>query len=182
MSKERFNKTEVEIIRLFPREETTVSDVAGMINRDVSWASRSISHLEELGFLSTNRIGYKTYVSIVDSPLGSSLSNLLIEEPAISLNALIGDSALQILPLLISPGHSTKEIAVRTGLSLRTIQTRIRRWRGMGIAIRPDEAYVLNPRVSLVIEFAEEYIRHRNLNHQKKHHPEAAIAWQDRDE
>lgn len=182
MPKEKLNKTEVEIIRLFPHGEATVSKIAEELGIDVSWASRCISHLEEVGFLWTDREGYKTHVRIADTPLGSALTHLLIEEPMMNLDTVIGDSSLQILPLLLTPGYSTREIAERTGLTQRTIQIRIKRWRSMGVAIKSEDVYVLNPRVPLVIEFAEEYIRNRNLVHLKEHYPDATIAWQDRDE
>ena len=182
MSKERLNKTEVGIIRSFPHGEFTVSQIAEKLKVDVSWVSRCISHLEELGFLWTNRVGYKIHVSIADMPLGSALSHLLIEEPAMSLDALLGGSSLQILPLLLSPGYSTREIAERTGISSRTIQTRIKRWRGMGVIIYEDKKYKISPRHPLVIEFISDYSKHKNAYHLKERYSDATIIWQDRDE
>ena len=182
MPKERLNKTEVEIIRSFPHGESTVSQIAEKLEIDVSWASRCISHLEELGFLLTDRIGYKTHVSIADTPLGSALSHLLIEEPAMNLNALLGGSSLQILPLLLSPGYPTREIAERTGISNRTIQYRIKRWRGMGVVIYENRKYKISQRHPLVIDFITEYSKHRNVCRLKERYSDATIIWQDRDE
>ena len=117
-----------------------------------------------------------------DSPLGTALANLLIEEPALRLDAVLGGPSLQVLPLLISPGHSTKEVAERTGISIRTIQYRIKRWCGMGAVIYENNKYKINQRRPLIIELMTEYSKHRNICHLKERYSDATIIWQDRDE
>jgi len=182
MFKERMNKTEVAIIRLFPNEQMTVSQIADALDIDISWASKSISHLGEMGFLVTIKKSKKLYVNLKSSPLGTALSTLLIEEPAMNFNTLLGAPSLRILPLLISPGYSTKDISQRTGLSRRTIQTRIKRWRGMGLVILEEDKYMFSQRHPLVIDFVLEYSVHRNICHLKENFRDATVIWQDRDE
>jgi len=180
MVKEKVSKAEIEILRLFPRSQATVSQIAELLDFDISWASKCVSNLVELGFLEREKVGRENFISVADTPLGTALTNLLVEEPALNLHALIGGTALHILPLLLSPGYSVKEIVQRSKLSMRTVYSRLKRWRGMGVAIKSEDVYVLNPRNPLAIKFAEEYIGHRNLIHQKEHNPEATIVWQDR--
>lgn len=182
MYKEKISKTESEILRLFPRNQTTVSQIAELLDIDLSWASKCTSNLERLGFLERVKKGKKKYVSVPDSSLGTALTNLLVEEPAMSLDALIGGPSLQILPLLLSPGYSTREVAKRTGLSNRTIQYRIKRWRSMGTVFYEEEKYKISQRHPLVIDLVSEYSKHKNLCRLKERYPDATIIWQDRDE
>lgn len=182
MYKERLNVTEIEIIRLYPHEHMTVSQIADKLDIDLSWASKCISHLEEIGFLTTMKKSKELYVGLTGSSLGSTLSILLVEEPAMNVNTLLGGSSLQILPLLLSPGYSTREIVERTGLSSRTIQNRIKKWRGMGVVILKKPHYELSQRHPLVIDLMEEYAKHRNLCHLRDSYPKATIVWQDRDD
>ncbi len=182
MMKENISRTEVEILRLFPGAQTTVSHIAEVLEMDISWASRCVSNLVELGFLEREKKGREVFINVVDAPLGTALNNLLMEEPAMNLHALIGGTSLRILPLLLEPGFSAQDIVRRSNLTLKTVYARLKRWRGMGVAVKSGDAYVLNPRAPLVIEFAREYIRSRNLIHQREHNPDAAIVWQDRDD
>ncbi len=182
MLREKISKAEVKILRLFPRSQTTVSQIAGLLDIDISWASKGISNLAKLGLLEVEKKGREKYVSVPDSPLGTALASLMMEEPALRLDAVLGGPSLQVLPLLISPGHSTREVAERTGISIRTIQYRIKRWRGMGTVIYENNKYKISQRRPLIIDLMTEYSKHRNICHLKDKYPDAAIIWQDRDE
>ncbi len=182
MLKEKVNATEVDIIRLYPHEQMTVSQIADKLAIDLSWASKCVPHLEEMGLLMTHKKSKELYVAIAETTLGTALSTLLIEEPAMNLNTLLGGSSLRILPLLLSPGYSTKEIVERTDLSHRTIQNRIKKWRGMGVVILEKKRYRISQRHPLIINFVQEYSKHRNMRHLKDRYPDATIVWQDRDE
>ena len=180
MMRENISKTEVKILRLFPNSQITISEIADLLKIKLPWASKCVSNLVELGFLERDKKGRETYISVADTPLGTVMANLLIEEAMLNLHALIGGTALRILPLLLHPGYSVKEMSQISNLTVKTIYSRLKRWQGMGVAIKSDGVYVLNPRIPLVIKFAEEYIRHKNRIHQKEHYPDATIIWEDR--
>ena len=182
MTGEKVSRTEARILRLFPRFQTTVSQIAELLDIDISWASKGISNLARLGLLEVEKKGREKLISVPDSPLGTALTTLQVEEPALRLDAVLGGPSLRVLPLLLAPGYSTKEVAERTGISIRTIQYRIKRWRGMGAVIPVDGKYIINKRHPLIIDLMTEYSKHRNICHLKERHPDATIVWQDRDE
>jgi hypothetical protein len=182
MFKDKLNKAEINIIRLFPHEQMTISQIADKLDIDISWASKCVSHLEYIGLMMTEKINKELYAKMPDTSVGTALSSLLIEEPAMNLHTLLGNSSLQILPLLLPPGYSTKAVSKRTGLSFRTIQTNVRKWRGMGLVVLEDDNYHLNHRHQTIITFVQEYSKHRNLRHLRENNLEATIVWQDRDE
>ncbi len=182
MVSERLNKTETQILRLFPSEPMTVSQIASELEVGVSWASRCVSHLSDLGFLSTNRDGMQVFVQISSNSLGERLLTLLTEEPALSLNALMGGSKLSVLPLLLPPGYSSSDISVRARITMRTVQLFMRSWRAMGMVVLDDGLYSLNPRHELIVDFVRGYSHHRNMRRTRSEHPDASLVWEDRDE
>ena len=182
MFREKLNGTEIRIMRLFPRSSISVAGIAEALEINFSWAYKCISHLEEMGFLNSGKNKRSTFVKMSDTPLGNALSVLLVEEPAMNLDALLGVSSLRMLPLLPEPGYSIGEMTERTGLSPRTVQTRIKKWRSMGVVIYLNRKYMLSPRHPLVINLVREYSRSRNMLHLRESPFNATIVWQDRDE
>lgn len=182
MTGEKISKAEAKILRLFPRSQTTVSQIAKLLDIDISWASKGISNLARLGFLEVEKKGKEKLISVPDSPLGTALTTLLVEDPALRLDAVLGGPSLRVLPLLLAPGYSTKEVSERTGIAIRTIQYRIKIWRSMGAVIYVDDKYIISQRRPLIIDLMTEYSKYRNICHLKERHPDATIIWQDRDE
>ena len=182
MVDERLNKTETQILRIFPREPIEVSHIASELDVGVSWASRCVSHLVSMGFISTYRQGMRVFVQIASNSLGDRLLALLSEEPALSLQALMGGSKLCVLPLLLPPGYPSKELSLRAGITMRTVQLFIRSWRGMGLVSLENDRYFLDPQNKLIVDLVREYSHHRNMHRVRIKYPEASIVWEDRDE
>jgi len=119
MFKDKINKTEVIILKYILKEPQTISHLADALGKDISWISRNVNHLQELGFAMMKREGKSVFVSIVKNPLGESFSTLISEEPMLNIEKILTCSGLRILPLLLNPGNSAKEIVQRSSLSLR---------------------------------------------------------------
>ena len=177
---ERINSSGTAILRLLLRNTMAVGEIAGALGVGISWALRSANCLEELGFLESRKVGRTREFRIPDTPLGNAVSILLAEEPAMNLGRVMGGPSLRILPLLLEPGAGISEIASRTGLSVRTVQYRIRSWRGMGLVASKGRMLTLSGRHPLVINLVREYSRSRNLGLIAD--ANATLVWQHRDE
>ncbi len=176
------NQTEIEILKMLPCRKLTVSEASEELSISLSWTSEVTDHLEILGLLTKERVGTHTSVSMPKTPLGESLSVLITEERMLNLETLLANSGLLVLPLLLKPGHTVKELVVKTSLSVRTVKGLLPRWRRMGVVLLENGIYYINPKFRTLIDFLQRYNEHRNISFLKEEHPEAMIVWQWRDE
>ena len=160
----------------------TLSELASELSKSLSTVSETVKHLEALGLVEKERQGSNMLVSIPKTPLGESLSVLIAEEAMLNLETLFSGSGLLILPLLLKPGYSAKELAARTSLSMRTVKGLLPRWKRMGVVLQEKTNYQLNPRFKLLADFLRKLNEYRNLSIMKDKYPEAVIVWQWRDE
>jgi DNA-binding MarR family transcriptional regulator len=176
------NRTEVRLLQLLQGGRLTLSELASEVSRSMSHVSESVTHLETLGMVEKQRQGTKVCVNIPKTPLGASLSLLMTERPMLNLETLFSGSGLVMLPLLLKPGYTAKELAERTSLSLRTVRGLLPRWKRMGVVVQEKTNNRLNPRFKLLADFLRKFNEHRNLRIMKDKYPEAVIVWQWRDE
>ncbi len=176
------NKTEVRLLQQLQGRHLILSELASELSKSVSWVSETVKHLETLGLVNKKREGHYMFVSIPKKSLGESLSLLITEQPMLNLETLFSGSGLVILPLLLKPGYSAKELAERTSLSTRTVKGLLPRWKRMGVVLQEKTNYQLNPRFKLLSNFLRKFNEHKNLSIMKDKYPEAVIAWQWRDE
>ena len=175
-------KTEVQLLRALQGRYLTLSELASELSRSLSTVSEAVKHLETLGLVEKERQGSNMLVSIPKTPLGESLSVLIAEDSMLNLETLFSGSGLSVLPLLLKPGYSAKELAARTSLSVRTVKGLLPRWKRMGVVLQEKTNYHLNPRFKLLADFLRKFNEHRNLSIMKDKYPEAVIVWQWRDE
>ncbi len=178
MYKERLNRTEIEMLETISAEPCTITELARAMKKSKSYISESVKHLCQIGFAEVNNRA----VQIAFTPLGNEISRLIREESIINRYSLLNGSRLKVLPLVMSPGYSAHDISRRTGLSPRTVQAILGKWRQMGIVILKNHNYTLNPRHESIISLTEKYIEHRNLSHLKACQPDGMLLWQGRGE
>ncbi len=169
-------------MRALRGKKLPVSELAAALSKSSSWTSEYVEHLESLGLLEKKRKNNKVFVSIPKTPLGESLSVLISEEPMLNLETLFAGSGLTILPLLLKPGYSARELATRTSLSMRTVKGILPRWRRMGVVLLEDGKYCISYRYKLLSDFLRKYSEHKNVCFLGERFPEAVIVWQWRDE
>jgi predicted transcriptional regulator len=182
MFKNKLNKTEVIILKNIVKEPQTISHLADALGKDISWISRNVNHLQELGFVMMKREGKSVFVSIVKNPLGESFSTLISEEPMLNIEKILTGSGLKILPLLLNPGNSANEIVQRSSLSLRTVKGFLSRWRKMGVVTLKKGVYVINDRHKPLINFVKYFSYNAIIRYLKDSYPDAIIVWHWRDE
>ena len=176
------SKTEVRLLRALQGRQLTLSELALELSKSLPTVSQRVKHLEALGLVEKERQGSNMVVSIPKTPLGEALSVLIAEEAMLNLETLFSGSGLLILPLLLKPGYSTKELVERTSLSMRTVKGLLPRWKRMGVVLQEKSNYQLNPRFKLLADFLRKFNEYRNLSIMKDKYPEAAIVWQWRDD
>ena len=176
------NKTEVRLLRVLQGRQLALSELALELSKSLPTVSQRVKHLVALGLVEKGRQGSNMLVSIPKTPLGESLSLLVAEEAMLNLETLFSDSGLLILPLLLKPGYSAKELAERTSLSMRTVKGLLPRWKRMGVVLQEKSNYQLNPRFKFLADFLSKFNQYRNLSIMKDRYPEAVIVWQWRDE
>ncbi len=181
---EKINKTELKILDLVLHNGITEKMIASKLERSPSWTSECVTHLSMIGFVDLIRNGISKEVIISDNDLGTGIRKLMIDEPMLSLDVVLPDSGLLILPLMLSAGTSVREISRRTHLTTRTIYNKIRKWKGMGLIdlkVYPDKVSFSNFMYNL-IEFIEIYSRYRNRRYLKDEVRDGVIIWEGRDE
>jgi predicted transcriptional regulator len=176
------NKTEVLALRLLRGKSRSVSELAGVLSKSLSFTSESVRHLGELGLAERERRGNRVSVSLSATPLSQSLALLMSEEPMLNLEALFSGSGLRLLPLLLEPGSSANELASRSGLSLRSVKGYLPRWRRMGVVLLTGGKYSVNLRYKLLADFLRKFSEYRNNSFLHETFPQAVIVWQWRDE
>ncbi len=181
---EKLGRTQVKILRIVVKDSCTISQVAEALERSHSWTSLSIGHIVRLGMVKLERNGVTKRVGPTGTPLGQSMVRLFRETPFLNLDIILPGPGLALLPLLLPPGGTEKEIAQRTGLSHRTVHDRFRIWRTMGFLHydRSARVYRLNDRYAYLVEFVENYSLDRNHRFASGSSPAAIVVWQWRDE
>ncbi|MDO9537944.1 MAG: helix-turn-helix domain-containing protein [Thermoplasmata archaeon] len=182
MYKERVNNTELKILKTISTDVKSVMALAKALEKSKSYISECITHLEQMGFVDVQHQGNVTILHIARTPLGNEISKLLREEAIMNSYKCIGGSRLKIMPLVLEPGYSAKEISERARLSPRTVQAILGGWRQMGLVVLRGRTYTLNTRHEVIISFADKYAEHRNLSHLKERHPDGTLVWHQRDE
>lgn len=181
---EKINKTELKILDLVLDNGLTEKMVASELDRSPSWISECVTHLSMIGFVDVIRNGISKEVTISDNDLGTGIRKLMIDEPMLSLDVVLPDSGLLILPLMLSTGTSVREISRRTHLTTRTIYNKIRKWKGMGLIdlkVSPGSVKFNKSKYNL-IEFIEIYNRYRNRRYIREEVQDGVIIWEGHDE
>ena len=184
MRHEGLHRTHLEILKYIYTEERMVSQIANHVGKSISWTSECIRHLVWMDLAVKEKIGLKVLVKPASNELSQSLELLIVEAPLINISVMLDKAGLTLLPVLVDPGTTAKEMAQHTGLSLPTIRNKIRMWRGMGVVVRdsgpkryriPDSHRELR---SFVVHFSQWYNRRMLADVLSG----AVIVWQWRDE
>ncbi len=184
MRLEGLHRTHLEILGFVHKMERTVSQIAKHIHKSISWTSECVNHLIGMDLLEKRKEGLGVFVGPAKNELSQSLAILMFEAPMIDLSKVLGKAGLTILPVLVDPGITANEITQRTGLSMPTIRTVLRKWRGMGIVVRERETkrYTIHHSQKELRSFILRYSQWFNRRMLGNVLPGALIIWQWRDE
>jgi DNA-binding Lrp family transcriptional regulator len=181
---DRVNRKELALLAHLLDGPRSVSQLAAGSGSSIAWTSERASRLEGMGLVRKQKTGVTVLVGLTDDRLGDDLRLLLTESAYLDLSKVLAGPGLAILPLLLPPGSTVREMEERTGLSKRTIRTMLRQWQGMGLAHlkgRPS-SYVLSESWTHLRRFLVDYTSDRNLKWLRSKVPSATLIWQWRDE
>jgi len=178
------NTTELEIFQDILFERKTVSQISENIGKSMPWISLNIDRLKQKKLIDVEKKGITHYISINPYSAGNDLRLLMVENAHMNFEKILTNSRLIILPLILIPGSTIKEIVDGTGLTRRTVSDIIKQWSGMGI-IEIDKntnKITLNRRQNNLIQFVKAYSEFRNRRLLEQFLPNAVIVWQWRNE
>jgi len=180
----KINQTELKILELMLQRKISETEIARELNLSLSWISECVHHLVDIGFVRIEKKGISRFSQICNDALGESLKRLMIENRMLNLNAILPDSGLLILPLLLDPGSDLKEISERTDLTRRMIRNKLSDWKSMGLIglERYPDILMLTERETHLSQFLIEFCRARNRSYLSKKHPSGVVVWEWRDE
>jgi biotin operon repressor len=138
--------------------------------------------LEKKGFIETEKKGISKYVFPSETKHSTLFKTLLMEFTHIKFENFLSESSLDVLYSTSGSPLSRKEIMLWTGLSEKTIQTRLKTLRQFGIVITKRGLYTLNERFGLLRDFLLEFRRYLNLKIAQQFAWDAVILWQEADE
>ena len=107
---------------------------------------------------------------------------LLTELAHVKFEDFLSGSSLEILYFLFKSPLSRKEIVLHTGLSQKTVQTKLKTLREFGVVFSERGFYRLNERFGLLKDFLLEFRRYLNLKVAQDFAKDATILWQEDEE
>ena len=184
MNAQKLTTAQLEMLKRLAQGPGTVSQLARDAGRSISWTSHRITKLADMGFVTKRKTGLTVHVAIVDSRMGDDLRVLLNEEAYVDLAEVLAGPGLSLLPMLLPPGASLRSLRARTHYTERTIRSKLRRWQGMGLAVRQGRsgAFVLGRSWPRLRRFVIDYKAELNNRWLRAKVPSATVIWQWRDE
>jgi hypothetical protein len=132
-----------------------------------------------MGLVATRRKGITVFVRPSPSPLAAALALLMKEGSGLDVSKALTGPGLALLPHLLPPGKTARELVVAAHLSQMTVMERIRLWRGMGLVVREKGTglYKLAPGQRELADFALKYAEDRDRRMLAGKIPGALIIW-----
>ena len=159
-----------------------IGDIASSLNISHASISRTLWSLKKKGLIETEKRGVSKHVFFSETKHSTLLKTLLTEFAHVKFEDFLSDSSLEILYFLFKSPLSRKEIVLRTGLSQKTLQTKLKTLREYGIVFSERGFYRLNERFDLVKDFLLEFRRYLNLKVAQEFVKDATILWQEDEE
>jgi len=184
MQIDRVNRKELKLLAHLIDGPHTVSQLAEDSGSSISWTSERVSRLEGMGLVKKQKTGVTVRIGLTEDRLGDDLRLLMTESAYMDLSKVLAGPGLAILPLLLPPGSTMREMEDRTHISTKTIRTKLKQWQGMGLAsltVNPPR-YILNESWTYLRRFLVDYVSERNLRWLRSKVPSATMIWQWRDE
>ena len=158
-----------------------IGDMASSLSISNASFSRTLKSLKKKGLIETEKRGVSKHMFFSENKHSTLLKTLLTEFAHVKFEDFLSGSSLEILYFLSKSPLSRKEIVFHTGLSQKTVQTKLKTLRQFGIVFSERGLYRLNERFGLLKDFLLEFRRYLNLKVAQDFAKDATILWQ-RDE
>jgi len=159
-----------------------IGAIASSLNISHASVSRTLRSLKKKGLIETEKRGVSKRVFFSETKHSTLLKTLLTELAHVKFEDFLSGSSLEILYFLSKSPLSRKEIVLRTGLSQKTVQTKLKTLREFGVVFSERGIYRLNERFGLLKDFLLEFRRYLNLKVAQEFAKDATILWQEDEE
>ena len=168
-------------LKIFKRleDESMVSEVAGDAGLDVSTVSKYVSSSLESGngLFERRKEGKSVYIKRADTSHSNLLKTILSEYPRWNIEKLFSHSRLKIAGMIEEPKR-VKDIVFLTGLSRQYVRRCLKQMAEVGMVIKDKNRYGLNPDLSVVVDFINDYYSYINGRRAKELSSDSVVLWQ----
>lgn len=183
-SKLSLTESEIRYLEIISTEgNVSVSRLCEKTKSLPSMVRRSLSSLEEKGFIKKYRVGLQKEISLSDSKHALIFRDMVLESRHVPFHKYLSGSSLEVLSAIcfLSPG-TRKEIQENSSVSEPSVARVFLRLKGVGIMQKRESKYVLSPRFEVLKNFVIEFRHYLNQKIAKEFSQDSVILWERNDE
>lgn len=184
LSKLSLTESEIRYLEIISTDgNVSVSHLCDKTKSLSSMVRRSLSSLEEKGFIKKFRVGLPKEISLSDSKHASLFRDIVLESRHIPFHKYISGSSLEVLSAICFLNLSTrKEIQEHSSVSEPSIARVLIKLRRVGIVQKKKSTYSLSPRFEVLKHFVTEFRHYMNQKIAKEFSQNSVILWERNDE
>lgn len=184
MNKLSLTESEIKYLEIISTDgDVSVSHICNKTKSSPPMVKRSLSSLEEKGFIKKYRIGLLKKISLSDSKHALIFRDMVLESRHIPFYKYLSGSSLETLSAICVLNLGTrKEISEHSNISEPSVARVFLKLRRVGIMQKKELAYVLSPRFDLLKRFVMEFRHYLNQRLAKEFSQDSIILWERNDE
>jgi DNA-binding transcriptional ArsR family regulator len=183
MVNERLSHSDLRIFEVVLAGELASGRIAKAIGLSPSYTSECLRRLLSMGLILTRRKGITVFARPSTSQVAAALALLMKEGSGLDVSKVLTGPGLALLPHILPPGKTARDLVAAARLSQMTVMERIRLWREMGLVVREKGTglYKLAPGQRELADFAQRYAEDRDRRMLAGKIPGALILWRGSD-
>ena len=184
MNKLSLTESEIKYLETISTDgNVSVSHLCNKTKSLPSMVRRSLSSLEEKGFIKKYRVGLTKEISLTDSKHASLFRDMVLESRHIPFHKYLSGSSLEVLSAICFLNLGTrKEICRHSNISEPSVSRVFLKLRRVGIMQKRGSSYGLSPRFEVLKNFVMEFRHYLNQKIAKKFSQDSIILWERNDE
>lgn len=171
---------EVSILKCIRDGELPRKDIAKTMGVAQSELTRLVRSLESKGMLVVRKDGISRSVAFSDMKHALLLRRILNEYSHMRLEGILSLASLRVLAsLAVSPVSTRTEMLSSSGVSPRTLQTVLGKFRELGVVrVHVRGVYELSDRFAPFTDFARELSEYSNQKEARDFSPDSVVIWE----
>ena len=184
MNKLSLTESEIKYLEIISvDDDVSVSHLCNKTKSSPPMVKRSLSSLEEKGFIKKHRVGLLKKISLSDSKHASLFRDMVLESRHIPFHKYLSGSSLEALSAICVLNLGTrKEISKHSNISEPSVARVFLKLRRVGIMQKKESAYTISPRSDLLKNFVMEFRHYLNQKLAKEFSQDSVIMWERNDE
>lgn len=184
MIKLSLTESEIKYLEIISTDgNVSVSHLCDKTKSLPSMVRRSLSSLEEKGFIKKYRVGLPKEISLSDSKHALIFRDMVLESRHVPFHKYLSGSSLEVLSALCFLNLRTrKEIQEYSSISEPSVARVFLKLKRVGIMQKRESEYVLSPRFETLKNFVIEFRHYLNQKIAKEFSQDSVILWERNDE